>query len=141
MPPIEEWKLSGTFTGQTNMLGLVVCALLAGIAMSTMRGEVNTLLSFADQLNKLSMKITGWVIWMSPIGVFSLVVAQVIEMKDFSVLVGKLGLYSFTVIFGVLFQGFVVLPLIYFLVTRKNPFKYLAGVGPALATAFGTASR
>merc|ERR1712211_232839 len=37
-------------------------------------------------------------------------------------------------------HGFIILPIIYSLVTRKLPFRFIGSMGPALATAFGTAS-
>lgn len=122
-------------------MGLVVAAVIAGIAMSTMNGKVDTLLAAVTQVSEVTMKITGWVICISPVGIFFLIVAQIVEMKDLNVLVGKLGLYLCTVAFGILFHGFIVLPAIYFFFTRKNPYTFLVGMGQALATAFGTASR
>lgn len=122
-------------------MGLVVSAVVAGIAMSTMYGQVNTLLAFVTQVSEVTMKITGWVICVSPVGIFFLVVSQMVEMESLNVLAGKLGLYLCTVAFGILFHGFVVLPAIYFFFTRKNPYVFMAGMGQAIATAFGTASR
>lgn len=141
MPPIEEWKISSEYTSGMNIMGLVVCAVVCGIAMSTMHGQVNTLLSFVSQVSQISMKITGWVIWISPVGIFFLVTSQIVEMEDLNILVGKLGLYLLTVGFGILFHGFIVLPAIFFLFTKRNPYKFVAGMGQAIATAFGTASR
>lgn len=87
------------------------------------------------------MKITSWVIFVSPIGIFFLTVSQVAEMDDLNVVAGKLGLYLITVIFGIIFHGFVILPIIYYLFTRKNPYTFIVGMGPAIVTAFGTGSR
>lgn len=138
--PKEEWKISHEYTDGMNIMGLVVCAVVCGIAMSTMHGKVDTLLKFVTQLSEITMKITGWVIRISPIGIFFLVVSQIVEMENLNVLFGKLGLYFLTVSGGILFHGFVVLPAIYFFFTRRNPYKFLIGMSQAIATAFGTAS-
>lgn len=122
-------------------MGLVVCATACGIAMSTMHGQVNTFLKLVTEFSQLMMKITTWVIWISPVGIFFLIVAQILGMEDLNVLAGKLGFYTLTVAFGVIFHGFVILPLIYFLLTRQNSYKFIAGLSQALTTAFGTASR
>lgn len=139
--PIEQWTLSHEYSGGMNIMGLVVSAVVAGIAMSTMYGQVNTLLAFVTQVSEVTMKITRWVIFVSPIGIFFLIVSQMVEMESLNVLAGKLGLYLCTVTFGILFHGFVILPAIYFFFTRKNPYTFLSGMGQAIATAFGTASR
>lgn len=124
-----------------NIIGLVVSACVCGIAMSTMHGSVNTLLALVTETSTIMMKITSWVISVSPIGIFFLIVAQIIEMDDLNVVAGKLGLYLLTVIGGILFHGFIILPIIFYLFTRKNPYLFIVGMGQALVTAFGTGSR
>jgi Na+/H+-dicarboxylate symporter len=44
------------------------------------------------------------------------------------------------VIVGLLIHGGIVLPLILVLITGRNPFRYVLGMGKALLTAFSTAS-
>lgn len=121
-------------------MGLVVSAVVVGIAMSTLHGRVQAFLSFVNEVNLLMMKITGWVIIGSPVGIFFLILAQMLEMEDFDVVVGKLGLYLLTVAGGIIFHGFVVLPAIYFLFLRRNPYTFIGGMSQAVATAFGTGS-
>lgn len=124
-----------------NIIGIVVSACVIGIAMSSMHGKVNTLLALVTELSTMMMKITTWVICVSPIGIFFLTVSQIIEMDDLNVVVGKLGLYLITVISGILFHGFVILPILFYAFTRKNPYVFIVGMGQAIVTAFGTASR
>jgi Na+/H+-dicarboxylate symporter len=54
--------------------------------------------------------------------------------------VAGLGWYAGTVLLGLGIHAFVSLPLVLLLVARRNPLRYLAGMGDALITAFGTAS-
>lgn len=61
-------------------------------------------------------------------------------MEDLAEVFGKLGLYFAVVVSGIVFHGVVVLPAIYFLLTRKNPYTFLLNMGQAIATAFGTSS-
>merc|ERR1719242_1840768 len=61
-------------------------------------------------------------------------------MKSVMAELTKLVWYLVTVTLGISIHGFIVLPLIYSLVTRSLPFKFIGKMGPALATAFGTAS-
>lgn len=78
---------------------------------------------------------------MSPVGVLFLVASKMLDMKDLGEMVGQIGYYTLTVFSGVLAHGFIVLPLIYMIMTRKNPITFIGNMGQALATAFGTASR
>ncbi|EAW84457.1 solute carrier family 1 (high affinity aspartate/glutamate transporter), member 6, isoform CRA_b, partial [Homo sapiens] len=61
-------------------------------------------------------------------------------MEDMAVLGGQLGMYTLTVIVGLFLHAGIVLPLIYFLVTHRNPFPFIGGMLQALITAMGTSS-
>lgn len=61
-------------------------------------------------------------------------------MKSFDVILGQLGMYFLTVIVGLVIHGFIVLPTIFFIITRKNPIRYISNMAQAVATAFGTSS-
>lgn len=50
-------------------------------------------------------------------------------------------MFIVTTMVAAFFHALVVLPSIYFLTVRKNPYRLLIGVGKALVTAFGTSSR
>lgn len=76
-----------------------------------------------------------------PVGIMFLVGSKIVEMKDIVVLVTSLGKYIFTSILGHFIHGGIVLPLIYFVFTRKNPFRFLLGLLAPFATAFATCSR
>lgn len=61
-------------------------------------------------------------------------------MTDFSLIFKQLGAYILTVFIGLILQGFLILPILYFLLTRRSPYKIIMKLGPAFATAFGTSS-
>lgn len=106
-----------------------------------MGSTATPLLSFFQCLSAGMMLITNWVIWTSPLGVLFLVSSKILEMESFDVIIGQLGMYFVTVLFGLCIHGFIVLPIMYFIMTRKSPVKYIMNMGQALTTAFGTASR
>ncbi|CAL1292731.1 unnamed protein product [Larinioides sclopetarius] len=137
---LREWDISGRMEGSTNILGLVVFSVVLGITLGEMKAKGKPLLNVFVSLSDAIMKITKLVIWLSPVGVLFLVASKILEMKDLAAIAGKVGLYSVTVLGGILLHGFIILPLLYFALVRKNPYSFLLNMGQALATAFGTAS-
>ena len=70
-----------------------------------------------------------------------MVAARISGMDDISGSMGKVGLFMVTDLCGLLIHSLIVLPLVYFVVTRKNPYVFMKGLGDALMTAFSIASR
>ena len=64
-----------------------------------------------------------------------------VKMKHPEETFSKVAYYSLTVVLGLTVHGFGTLPLIYWLITRKNPCKFFRGMLPAFMTAIATASR
>lgn len=62
-------------------------------------------------------------------------------MDDPAVVFEQLGYYMATVLAGLAIHAFILLPLLYFVVVRKNPYKFMYNMLKALLTAWGTASR
>ena len=78
---------------------------------------------------------------LAPVGVSSLVAARIAAMDGILQAMGKLGLYIVTVLCGLLIHSLIVLPLVFFVVTRTNPYAFMKGLREALMTAFSIASR
>lgn len=76
-----------------------------------------------------------------PLGIMFLVGSKIVEMDNIILLVTSLGKYIFASILGHIIHGGIILPLIYFAVTRKNPFTFLLGLITPFTTAFATCSR
>ena len=56
------------------------------------------------------------------LGIASLIAGKLVEVESYVILVQDLGLYMITVVTGLFINGLIVLPLIYFIITRRNIF-------------------
>lgn len=135
----ESIPVLGTVNG-INALGLVVFSMSFGLIIGGMKEQGQPLRDFFDCLNEAIMRLVAIIIWYAPVGILFLIAGKIVEMEDLSVMGGQLGLYTITVIMGLLFHAVFVLPSIYFVVTRKNPFLFIGGLLQALITALGTSS-
>ncbi|CAL8253697.1 unnamed protein product [Merluccius merluccius] len=136
---VETVPVSGSSNG-VNALGMVVFSICFGLVMGSMKQQGQALRDFFDSLNEAIMRLVAVIIWYAPVGILFLIAGKIVEMKDLVQVGGQLGMYTVTVIVGLLIHGLFVLPLLYFLVTRKNPFSFIGGLLQALITALGTSS-
>uniref|UniRef100_UPI0030B95245 neutral amino acid transporter A isoform 2 n=1 Tax=Mus musculus TaxID=10090 RepID=UPI0030B95245 len=124
-----------------NILGLVLFALVLGVALKKLGPEGEDLIRFFNSFNEATMVLVSWIMWYVPIGIMFLIGSKIVEMKDIVMLVTSLGKYIFASMLGHVIHGGIVLPLVYFAFTRKNPFTFLLGLLTPFATAFATCSR
>ena len=82
--------------------------------------------------------MTRMIVWTAPIGVFG-INARIVATIGFSAF-RSLGFYFGVVLIGLAIHAFVTLPLLVYLVTRRNPFRHYRGMPSALVTAFSTCS-
>ncbi|KAM6922645.1 neutral amino acid transporter A isoform 1-T1 [Lycodopsis pacificus] len=130
----------GTETDGMNILGLVLFAMVFGVALRKLGEEGEELIRFFNAFNEATMVLVSWIMWYIPFGIVFLVGSKIVEMEDVVLLVTSLGKYIFASILGHVIHGGIVLPLIYFCFTRKNPFSFLSGLITPFTTAFATCS-
>ncbi|XP_055347571.1 excitatory amino acid transporter 1-like isoform X2 [Paramacrobiotus metropolitanus] len=136
----SDWIMTRKVVDGTNILGIVVFSLVCGVAISRLKEHGKPLGDFFRSLNQVVMQIVDWIMWLAPIGVCFLVAGQLLKVKDFASMFAQLGMYMVTVLSGLGIHAFLVLPLICFVFTRKNPYRIIHGGARAYATGFGTAS-
>ena len=123
---------------QANVLAIVMFALLLGIAL-VMGGERyrNILLLMQEGL-ELTLNMVGWIMRLAPVGIMALL-AQLLASQN-AELLSSLAKFVAVVVVTTLLHGFVVLPLLLYLLTRMSPLVFLRGSRQALITAFATSS-
>ncbi|XP_040583705.1 excitatory amino acid transporter 3 [Lepeophtheirus salmonis] len=136
----NTWDIKTESTWNSNILGLIVFSIVLGLAIAISKEEGAPLLNFFQSLATVMMRITIWIIHLAPVGVCFLIIGKVLEMENFGESFTKLGKYFGTVLLGLFLHGFIVLPSLYALSTRKSPIRFVLNMGNALMTAFGTAS-
>ncbi|NWS16625.1 SATT protein, partial [Pachyramphus minor] len=112
----------GTEIEGMNILGLVLFALVLGVALKKLGQEGEDLIRFFNSFNEATMVLVSWIMWYVPIGIMFLVGSKIVEMEDIVLLVTSLGKYIFASILGHFIHGGIILPLIYFAATRQNPY-------------------
>ncbi|KAI1240165.1 hypothetical protein IHE44_0011619 [Lamprotornis superbus] len=164
----EIVPVPGSVNG-VNALGLVVFSISFGLVIGSMREQGQALKDFFDSLNEAIMRLVAlimsilavkfcnyaykhkqdgcgtesllcFVMLYAPLGILFLIAGKIVEMEDMGVIGGQLAMYTVTVIIGLLIHAVIVLPLLYFVITRKNPWVFIGGLIQALVTALGTSS-
>ena len=128
-----------------HMLSIIFFAILFGYFITRVNDKPRLLLM--DVFNaalEVIMKITLFIIRFTPLGIFS-ITAKVISMQilmgnEISEVISRLGLYFITVLAGLLFHGFITLPLSVKILGRANPVKHFKNMATPLLTAFSTSS-
>ncbi len=124
-----------------KILPLIVFSLLFGGVLTVIGSKGKPVVSFFLGVNAAIMKIVMLVIYFAPVGILALIGGIVAEHREsVSEMITALGLYSLTVIIGLLIHAVIVLPILLRVFGRRNPFSYFLNMGQALATAFTTAS-
>jgi len=126
----------------TNVLALIVFALIFGGALTTIGEKGATAIAFFEGANEAVMKMVHLVMFFAPVGIYGLVAWNIAKNGGgdaFYEEVRKLSWYVTTVLTG-LGLHVVFLCLILTFVARRNPFTYLFGILRALLTAMTTAS-
>ncbi|TWW66822.1 Excitatory amino acid transporter 1 [Takifugu flavidus] len=135
----EVIPMPGQVNG-VNALGLVVFSMCFGLIIGNMKEQGQLLRDFFDSLNEAIMQLVAIIMWYAPVGILFLIAGKIVEMDDLTQMGGQLGMYTITVIIGLLIHGVIILPTLYFTITRQNPFVFIGGLLQALVTALGTSS-
>jgi len=94
--------------------------------------------AFFEGTFEIMMKMTMFIIALAPVGIAALI-ASLVSVTGPTVFTGLIG-YAGTVFGALAIHFLVTLPLLFWLLTRRNPYRVMRAMAPALLTGFSTAS-
>ena len=122
-----------------DVLPVIFFSLLFGFFVTQLKIDQRNLLGNVFQAAfEAMMKLTSFVIWTAPIGVFG-IIAGIVARTGFDAFV-SLGKFFLVVIAGLSVHFFITLPLILKYVGKMSPAKHFRGMLSALITGFSTCS-
>lgn len=134
----QSFVTNNVFYSMSNdeLLAVLIMAMVIGYLIPSKESHFFKLV---QEVEIMIMRIIAWLIKAAPYGVFSLVLSNLMKLslaeigKNLGMLIGgTLGTMAIHV--------FVVLPLLFFIFVRKNPYAYWLKISPAWITAWGSAS-
>lgn len=124
-----------------NMLQVIFFAVLFGIAMVMLAEEkIKTVRSFFNGINDIILQIVDLIMISAPYGVFALLGGLVVDFGGSMELFQALGVYSVSVILGLLMMILLVYPMLLKVFTKVKYFDFFKGISPAQMLAFSTSS-
>ncbi len=133
-------------SSNTAMLQVIFFALLFGVAIIMVpNSKVAVIKDFVTGLNEVVLKIVDIIMHFAPFGVFALMVALFIDfvgddLRSSAQLFTSLGLYSLTVILGLLVISLMVYPIFLRIYAGLSFKKFYKAIFPAQLVAFSTSS-
>ena len=117
---------SVTCRDSTNMLGIIFFCLLFGVTLGKMGQKASGVVDLFAIIDDAVMKMVGAIMWISPIGITSVITAKILQVDDLGVVTAQLTWFLVTTCLGIFFFQFVILQVIYLIFVRKNPFRFWA---------------
>lgn len=134
-------NLFAASSNNSKMLQVIFFAIFFGIAaISLPKEKTKAVLKVIDSLYDIILKMVDYIIRFAPYGVFALMAALVADNSSNLSIFAALGMYTLTVIVGLLLLIFVFYPLLVHLFTRIQIKHFIRSMYPVQLLAFTTSS-
>ena len=134
-------NLFAASSNNSKMLQVIFFAIFFGIAaISLPKEKTKAVLKVIDSLYDIILKMVDYIIRFAPYGVFALMAALVADNSSNLSIFAALGMYTLTVIAGLLLLIFVFYPLLVHLFTRIQTKHFIRSMYPVQLLAFTTSS-
>ena len=129
------------FIGFLKLLSqLIDSSVVLFLGARVQQQQKSMFLDFFDGVNAVARIIFGWILNATPIGIASLLATEIIKEKDNVKILEAVCWYFLTAISILCIYAILIIPFIFWCFTRKNAFKLLKNIGPALFVAFTSSS-
>ncbi|KAI7343676.1 hypothetical protein KC320_g9182 [Hortaea werneckii] len=119
-----------------ELLSVLVTSVVVGLLI---KGPNSSLLRAVKEVERIVGIVIAWLIKLAPIGVFFLILANLMTLN-----IEEIGINVGVLIGGAVccmaIHIFVIIPIVFFAFTRQNPYSYWLKNSPAWITAWGSAS-
>ncbi|XP_075248992.1 excitatory amino acid transporter-like [Convolutriloba macropyga] len=137
---MEVTRRSVETVSGTNLIGLIVFSVLFALTLLRMQDECEHIISTIHTISRVVLAMVTSFMWVTPVGIFSLIVGNILQAKELGDLATILVVFCGVVLIGLSIHLFVVLTGLYLFVVRKNPLAFYKHISKAAVTAFGTSS-
>lgn len=127
--------------GTTQLIPIILFSIMFSAALTTVGKTGEPVIRFFEGANSAMLKLISWIMYMAPIGIFSLVAARLGKAGGGEAFIKEItgvGWHVATVLIGLSVHFSVILLIMFFSARRGRA--YLITMMRALLTAFGTAS-
>ena len=128
---------------QPDLLAVIMFAIFFGYTLIHIKrpeGHVSPVLVLFRDLNDVFMEMIKTVVGLTPFAVFSLIAGALGESDNIVDLFSNIGVLVLVVVIGLLCHGLVFLPLVFYAITKQNPYTWIRNMAPAIFFAFSSAS-
>ena len=128
---------------EVNLLPLIMFSIVFAGMLTTLGERSKTITDLIVSINDALMSFILLLMKLAPLGIFCLVAARFSKAQldgQFLTLLKTQAWYMTSVLTGLAVHACVTLPLLLWIFTRRNPFRFVAQMSQAILTAFSTAS-
>ncbi|DBB11235.1 TPA: hypothetical protein ACH3X3_006677 [Trebouxia sp. C0006] len=125
-----------------NILGIIFFSVFFGVALSLLGHEegCGQIIRGIEAFNQVIIKMVTAIIYISPLGIASLIASSICRTEDLARTVGALATFIGVYLAGLALICLVLYPAVFWLSTRQSPLPVYRAFAQALVTVFGTDS-
>jgi Na+/H+-dicarboxylate symporter len=128
---------------EVNLLPLIMFSIVFAGMLTTLGDRARTITALIVSINDALMSFILLLMKLAPIGIFCLVAARFSKAQldgQFLTLLKTQAWYMTSVLSGLAIHACITLPLLLWIFTRRNPYRFMGQMSQAILTAFSTAS-